>query len=164
MYVSSQFQVVDIHLSNQINQFLDNGADDKRMAPIISNQLLVFTVNINLIAPRLMICASGFSLMRSVLIDINIFDIFNNIYCYLQLRPVMCSQVPVVFPEEQHSLPCAAPIRWNPAPSSSSPAELSSSSSLSSSSESEKPCQRVSNADQKVFANQESFCDMLSIV
>ena len=45
MYVSSQFQVVDIHLSNQINQFLDNGADDKRMAPIFSNQLLAFTVS-----------------------------------------------------------------------------------------------------------------------
>ena len=28
----------------------------------------------------------------------------------------------------------------------------------SSSSESEKPCQRVSNADRKVFANPESFC------
>ena len=79
-YVSSQFQVVDIHLSNQINQLLDNGADDKRMAPIFSNQLLAFRVNINLIAPRLVIRARGFSLMRSVLIDINIFDIFNNIY------------------------------------------------------------------------------------
>ena len=30
-------------------------------------------------------------------------------------------------------------------------------------SESEKPCQRVSNADRKVFANPESFCDMLII-
>ena len=29
--------------------------------------------------------------------------------------------------------------------------------------ESEKPCQRVSNADRKVFANPESFCDMLII-
>ena len=29
--------------------------------------------------------------------------------------------------------------------------------------ESEKPCQRVSNADRKVFANPESFCDMFII-
>ena len=29
--------------------------------------------------------------------------------------------------------------------------------------ESEKPCQRVSNADRKVFVNPESFCDMLII-
>ena len=29
--------------------------------------------------------------------------------------------------------------------------------------ESEKPCQRVSNADRKVFANPESFCNMLII-
>ena len=31
------------------------------------------------------------------------------------------------------------------------------------SSESEKPSQRVSNADRKVFANPESFCNMLII-
>ena len=31
------------------------------------------------------------------------------------------------------------------------------------STESEKPCQCVSNADRKVFANPESFCDMLII-
>ena len=31
------------------------------------------------------------------------------------------------------------------------------------SSESEKPSQRVSNADRKVFANPESFCDILII-
>ena len=29
--------------------------------------------------------------------------------------------------------------------------------------ESEKPCQRISNAERKVFANPESFCDMLII-
>ena len=29
--------------------------------------------------------------------------------------------------------------------------------------ESEKPCQRVSNVDRKVFANPESFCNMLII-
>ena len=31
------------------------------------------------------------------------------------------------------------------------------------SAESEKPCQRVSNADRKVFANPESFCNKLII-
>ena len=29
--------------------------------------------------------------------------------------------------------------------------------------ESQKPCQRVSNADRKVFANPESFCDKFII-
>ena len=50
------------------------------MAPIVTNQLLVFKVNIYLITPRLVMCAKGFSLMRSTLIDINIFYIFSIIF------------------------------------------------------------------------------------